>query len=158
MAFDIAIDSRAKVSRAIDKRPPFVTGNLIIGNESEIIEIPLDFWSISEYMEQWIEAIIRLMRMPNSVLVLGMSDPSDPKHALYLWPMYRVKKLVYIQNKFVDYNDIPKPFLLQDIYNSVGDRKQYDDDGNLISEWCTTTDEIKEFLAVTKRGLKNKAD
>jgi hypothetical protein len=59
--------------------------------------------------------------------------------------MYAVGETVFLQNHLLSYEQLTRPFSMQEPYTSLRDRKTINEDGNRISEWSVSFPEIEEF-------------
>ena len=59
--------------------------------------------------------------------------------------MYRVGETVFLQNHLLFFDQLARPFSIDDPYSSLKDRETVDEDGNRISEWSVNFSEIESF-------------
>jgi hypothetical protein len=117
---------------------------ITIGDFVEDTEVLTGFWSKSDYVNQWIEALDRIIYGEDdtkSALATVVLNPDDPKHGyvIHWWPMYKQGNAVYIQEESVPFDKREAPIDLNDIYAYVGGREKG------VSEWTTSIDELKGF-------------
>lgn len=118
---------------------PCIWGQITLGDFTEEILIPLDYWTVQDYQKQWLEAIERLKTNTKSCLVASIQDP---KKAPYLnwWPMYKRGKKIYIQNHMLHGKDYLKKFgsealTPKNCYKFIPYRKTKTSSGLQVSEW-----------------------
>ena len=114
-------------------------GKIKIGDYSESIYIPVDFWSIEDYKKQWTEGLQRLKTHDKSCLVVTIHD-SNIRPFIDMWVMYKIDDMVYVQNKrYMSeiYGELVggKPFHSDTCYDFIKQRKTMTEDGYKISEW-----------------------
>src|SRR3989344_8136127 len=86
-------DNKPKI---IDKQPCYL-GKIIIKDFWEILEIPVDYWTLDDYKRQWKEGIERLKTHDRSCLVASVQDPTKAP-LINWWPLYKVDTSIYIYN------------------------------------------------------------
>lgn len=121
---------------------------ITIGDFSERMVVPLNYWSRSDYHRQWVGAIKRLLEAEENTpvaLITEMYDPVKPAFALMWWPLYRRADKVYIRNGFLPFDQVPHPFSLDTAYNLILPRDTTSRSGETISEWVTTVAELEEW-------------
>lgn len=123
------------------------SGRIVIGDFTEIFEVPLGFWDESDYRRSWRQAFQVLNANPRatSCLMTAMTDPAN-SNFLVSWPMYREDEDVYIQNALIFLDQIEETFDPEVPWDSVRPRHTINEDGNKISEWTTSMDSLREFF------------
>ena len=121
-------------------------GKITIGDYSESIYVPLDFWSVEDYKKQWKEGLERLKTHDRSCLVATIHDPSI-RPLVDMWVMYKVDNMVYVQNEryMADMYDKyigKKCFDHKTCYDFITPRINFTEDGDKISEWSVTWPEF----------------
>jgi len=139
-----------KTIRKVTKRKKSVDmyiGKIVIGDFTETIHIPINFWTIDEYKKQWAEGLARIETHDSSCLIASIQDPKiDPY--LNWWALYKVGDTVYIHNNmFVDFtyeehfgNTV---ITRENCYDFISPRETVTDDGEKISEWSIPLSDIK---------------
>jgi hypothetical protein len=120
---------------------------IIIGSFSEKLLIPTTYWDVLDYQKQWRSAANTILTSePNSASAL-ITSMYEPKNANFitLWSIYREGGTVFIQNKLLFMKDIKGSFKLEKMHEYIGSRVNVNQDGEKISEWSCTIDELKEF-------------
>lgn len=117
-----------------------VEAEMRIGDFREILYIPLDWWSLTDYKKQWQEGLMRLKDYDKSCLVAAIHNPSIRPYINW-WLLYKVGNKVYVRNQLL-IEDIyaeqigNKIFTMQNCYEFIPSRgSKYDEDGDEISEW-----------------------
>ncbi|MGW6534080.1 hypothetical protein [Streptomyces venezuelae] len=82
----------------------------------------------------------------DSCLVTSITDPATADF-VFCWPLYRRGTDVYVQNAVVFLGELADAFRPTEPWLSVEPRGTVDEDGNEISEWRTTIDEVRAFLS-----------
>lgn len=125
-----------------------VKGEIQINDFEETLYIPLDWWSLDDYKQQWEEGKNRLLTHKTSCFVVAIHDPKIRPYINW-WLLYKVGNKIYIQNQMIIgeiYEDQigDKIFTLQTCYDFIPERGgRYDEDGNKISEWVTELPEVE---------------
>jgi hypothetical protein len=130
-----------------DKQDPFVAlGELTLGEDREHFGSVLGFWGVNDYEESWLAALRRLVSGASiSCLATSVIDPSNANF-LEVWPLYREERDVYVQNSLIFPDQLSHEFNPAAPWESVDPRSVVDEDGQLISEWRVSLDDIREFL------------
>lgn len=122
-------------------------GQIVIGTFHERFFAPLHYWAASDYEHHWKESLTRITGSGSvSCLITSMYDPEKPNF-IFWWPMYRIEDQVFIQNHILFLNELLEPFNESDPCQSVRERRTVDEDGNRISEWSVSIDDIASFLS-----------
>ena len=137
--------------RVMDEKPKKRNGVFVIDGELQIndfmehLYIPLDWWSLSDYLKQWQEGFNYLEHHDRSCLVVSIHNPHIRPYINW-WLLYKVGDKVHIQNQLVigeiyEKQVGDKPFNLETCYDFIPERGEpYDEDGNKISEWVIDWD------------------
>ncbi len=119
-----------------------VNVNFYFDGEHETCSLPLDYWSLSDYISQWVSAISRIIdyRQP-AMLVTSIHDPEIFTN-LVAWVLYPVSDgSVKIQQHLL----IHSTFIVDHVfirYESLLDREIISIDGDAISEWTITLSDL----------------
>ncbi|AFZ25444.1 hypothetical protein Cylst_3291 [Cylindrospermum stagnale PCC 7417] len=122
-------------------------GKIKINDFEESFFSPLSFWTKEKYQEHWRRSIQRMMlnQVANSCLITSMYNPQEANFIVW-WLFYRDAKNVHIQNQVLFLQDLVEPFNIQKMYDYIPKRKQYNDEGESISEWKTNILSLESFL------------
>jgi CdiI N-terminal domain len=132
----------------LEDNQKFLVGKIKIGEFQEEFTSSLSYWNKTDYLEQWKSALIKTYTgSPKSCLVTSMFDPLTANF-IFLWTLYLDKSVVHIQNQILFLDELDKPFLELNPYESIRDREIISDAGDKISEWDVNVNEIKEYLAL----------
>lgn len=144
MSFSISFLQNA--THNIDICPNHALGEIVIGDFRERFESPLDYWSIKDYQSQWKEALRKTIEgNAKSCLITSLNDPRSSNFYIW-WPIYRENESVFIQNHLFFLDEAPEPFDLYNPYKFVKERVTINEDGQKISEWTVSMDEISDFV------------
>jgi hypothetical protein len=150
MFFSISFIEDKELCDSLKVPDGFQLGSIVIGEFEELFESPLSFWSIGDYQKHWKRALERTVNgAAKSCLFTSMYDPPTANF-LFWWPLYREGQIVYIQNQMLFLNKIDGALDPVNPYVHVPDRKVINKDGEKISEWNTTVEEISQFLETLK--------
>ncbi|WP_029686730.1 hypothetical protein [Tatumella saanichensis] len=117
---------------------------IIISGYDEEMQIPLTYWSIEQYKDSWVKSVRQgLKKGDHSVLAVSMYNPETVNFIL-TWVLYYKGSKVIIQNKMIFVSEIPG-FSSDRLNEYTGEYEAYSD-GEKVSEWYTTVDEVKVFL------------
>jgi hypothetical protein len=126
--------------------PNLAMGEILLGTFSERFEIVLEFWSKSDYERQWIDGVRRILKgSPKSSLITSLTNPATANFIAW-WPIYREDSVCIFQNQFLFMDQLIDPFDIVNPYQSLDDRSQVSEDGNLISEWVVQLDDMGQWL------------
>ncbi len=136
-------------SKIIDKQPCYL-GEIIIKDFWEILEIPVDYWTLDDYKRQWKEGIERLKTHDQSCLVASVQDPTKAP-LINWWPLYKENDTIYIQNHLVVDEFYEKRignniFTPDSCYQFIPARSLAYEDGGRPSEWKVKLDELFEDI------------
>jgi len=125
-----------------------VYGEITIGDFNERFSASMTYWTREDYLQQWMKSIGTVVGTIGNTKGALVTNMYDPAHANFIscWPLYKEGEKVYIRNQLLFLNELPHPFLIEDIAKYIGNRVQTTDDGNLISEWETTPNDLKSCL------------
>ncbi len=128
-------------------------GRITIGNFEEIFESSVSFWSKADYYVSWMESLNRIIR--GATISCLITSLHDPRHAEFLnwWPLYRDDQLVFIQNHLFFLNEARAEFDLSNPYAFVRNHQTVNEDGESISQWTISVEEIRVFLQENKGRL-----
>jgi hypothetical protein len=128
-----------------------VYGKIEINGFAETFVASLVSWTRDDYESQWRRACRRLLEGANeSVLIASYVDPSVSEFCTW-WPLYREGEIVHVQNQLLLYSNLSFPFNVSEPWHSLGKRESVTDDGEEISEWDTTLDQIQQFSVTLRR-------
>lgn len=118
--------------------------SITIGNFKEGMQIPIDYWSIKQYYACWLSSLKKgIYEKNNATLVVSMYSPKDTNF-LFSWVLYFRKENVIVQNKMIFLDEI-NDFSIDKINEYTSGYEEYSE-GEKVSEWHTTVDEVKEFM------------
>jgi CdiI N-terminal domain len=120
-----------------------VNGKICLGNYIESIYIPLDWWTLEQYQQQWQEGLERIRTHQQSCLVVTIHDPKIRPYIEW-WVLYKEDNKIYIRNELF-LSDIykeyigTKPFTPETCYDFIRPRSpRILPDGTNIDEWVVT--------------------
>jgi CdiI N-terminal domain len=130
-----------------DEQDPLVaTGELRLGENHERFESVLGFWGVDDYRQSWTAGLQRLLAGEStSCLATSVSEPSNANF-VEVWPLYRQGADVFVQNSLLFLDQLPREFDPGAPWQSVAPRSVVDEDGEPISEWRISLDDIRAFL------------
>jgi CdiI N-terminal domain len=130
-----------------DEQDPLVaTGELRLGKDHENFQSVLGFWSVDEYQQSWTAGLQRLLAGEStSCLATSVSDPASANF-VEVWPLYRRGPDVFVQNSLLFLDQLSHEFDPAAPWQSVAPRSVVDEDGQVISEWRVSVDDIRDFL------------
>lgn len=127
--------------------PPLAQGKIVIGEFAERFEADLTYWQPEAYRAQWRAAVTAILQgAERSALIASMPDPAQANF-IPLWPLYREGERVLVQHHIHFLAEHPAPFDPAQVGSVVPDRATESDDGDPISEWETSLDALRAFLA-----------
>lgn len=97
--FSISVLDRTPLD---SKGVKYCLGEIQIDSFKETFRMPLDFWTIEQYEEQWKEGIERLKTNDKSCLVLAVQGPgSEMQPWAELWMIYNVSGEIYMKDAII---------------------------------------------------------
>lgn len=144
------------VQEFVDGGERFQVGEIQLGKFHETFMASLSYWTKLDYLIQWKVALIRICNgNDRSCLITSMFDPSIANF-IFWWTLYLDGNIVHIQNQILFLDELDKPFLELNPYESIRTRKTVSDEGDKISEWDVDVDDIKVYLDLqTGDALQN---
>lgn len=106
-----------------------------MGTFEEYLEVPVAYWDLATYEQQWRTAVQRLLDgADRAVLMTGMHPPA---HANFLraWPMWRHGHQVTVQEQMLLLDELDKPFDETHPERAVGTFEETTEDGERVSTW-----------------------
>ena len=129
-----------------DEDPLVAIGTLRLGEHNEYFESVLGFWGTDDYEEIWIKGLRRLiMGASTSCLATSVLYPPNANF-VEVWPLYREESDVYVQDCLLFLDQLSHEFDPAAPWESVFPRSVVSEDGQRISEWRVSIDDIGEFL------------
>ncbi|HEV2601331.1 MAG TPA: hypothetical protein VGT41_03465 [Candidatus Babeliales bacterium] len=124
----------------------YCLGEIQIGSFKETFRMPLDFWSIEQYEEQWKEGIERLKTYDTSCLVMMVQGPGPEMQPwAKLWMIYNVGGEIYMKDAIIlssyfkkVYKD--RPFTPQTCYSLISKR------GDGAQKWDVDLQDLLRFV------------
>jgi hypothetical protein len=145
MAFSIAFQHEPLCYPYDDPATPAACGLLVLGDWKEEFLASLYQWSKEDYERQWRHAInVLIQRTRKSALITEYVSPEAASHLVW-WPMYLVGETVLFQNHLLFYDQLERPFVIQDALSFVRDRQTVNEEGRKISEWAVSLDDVEVF-------------
>lgn len=125
-------------------------GRIRVGEFTETFLMDLTFWTVDDYRRSWDGALRKLEEAGNSTscLIASITDPAA-SNFISCWPMYRDGEVVYAQNSIIFLDELDERFNPQEPWRYVEARSSVDEDGNRISEWSTSTSQVRRFRQST---------
>ncbi|MFM9695743.1 hypothetical protein [Streptomyces europaeiscabiei] len=121
-------------------------GRVTVGGFSESFPMDLSFWTVGDYSRSWERALRELeaSKYSTSCLISSITDP-ETANFIFCWPIYREREDVYVQNSIIFLDGLEEQFNPQEPWCYVEARGLVDEDGNKVSEWSTTTSQVRRF-------------
>jgi len=139
-----------------------VYGKIVIDSFCETFTVSLSSWSREQYDQHWNTALERLIGgADRSALITSYIKPRTritPDDFLVWWPLYRDGDTVYVQNHLLFFRQLSTPFLPARPWESLRDRQVTNEEGQKISEWVMTVQDIRNFLdSSNRKGSRRQA-
>ncbi len=114
---------------------PCCVGEIIINTFKETFDMPLEYWSITDYQRQWQEGLERLKRHPKSCLITEIQDPNKAPWVNW-WLLYKKDEKLIIRNQLLFGKNFTntfkgQPFTIENCYNFIPTWRAKKD----ISQW-----------------------
>ncbi|XZN94686.1 MAG: hypothetical protein ACM65K_17590 [Microcoleus sp.] len=145
----LSIEFLAKKSKKEIKKESCY-GSIQIGSFQEKFFSSLSFWSMQDYEFHWKKALQRIVSdYKSSCLITSMYDPARANYIEW-WPIYRNQNLLYFQNGILLLDSIKDSFDISDPFQYVPEREINTEQGEKISEWIITVEDVENFLCNLK--------
>ncbi|UZH03009.1 hypothetical protein OJ965_20510 [Pantoea anthophila] len=119
--------------------------SIIINEFSEMMNIPLSYWSINDYKANWISSLEDgLKNKKHAALAVSMYEPKHTNFT-FTWVLYFSGDNVFVQNSILFLNECPG-FTPETINNFTEPRTTHNEDGMKISEWMTDLKSVLDFF------------
>ena len=144
MSFDIGFTDCLESDTS--SNTTFRQGRIRIGHFSESFVSALTFWTDSQYLEHWHDAVRRVTYTgQDSCLITSIADPLRSE-MLFWWPMYREGDQVIIQNGLLFFSELERSFDPTNPFETVPERVMLNEDGQRVLEWVVTVQDLEDFL------------
>jgi len=145
MAFSIAFTAESSCYPYDDRTTPAASGLLTLGATKETFLSSLYEWTRKDYERQWRQAIAAILfQKSKAALITSYGSPDNATH-LEWRPMYVVGGTVYFQHHLLFYDQLPKPFSIENAFRFLRDRQTTNEEGKRISEWEVSLAELEDF-------------
>jgi hypothetical protein len=139
-AIEFISDSRVEFGE------PARRGRITLGDFSEVFVAPLVFWAAADYLNQWVEAAKHIVNgQPRSCFVAAMRE-SPHDGPVFLWPAYKDGEVVFVQHRLLLPETVKGVFNPLNLYAQVDERRTLSEDGEPISEWQVSVEDLASFL------------
>lgn len=118
---------------------------IIIDEFSEMMNIPLTYWSIKDYKKSWLRSLEEgLASKKHATLAVSMYEPENTNF-LFTWVLYFYDDKVFVQNKVLFLDEYPD-FTVDKINDFIELCITHNEDGMKISEWSTDLKSVLVFF------------
>lgn len=129
----------------IDKTPYeynnvlFCKALLKIDDFEEIIRVPIEYWTIEDYEQQWKEGLDRIKIKYYSCLITSVYNPKI-KPWIEFWPMWKIGSKLYMENQYIFFDVYKKVirngcFTIKNCYNFIPKKRTINRFGQKPSTW-----------------------
>lgn len=127
----------------------FLRGKVVFRNFEEPFRTTNKFWSKDQYYTHWIKELKALINgnKLKTGLITDMQDPTSKHSCIDVFSMYKFESITYIQNRILVIEEMKEKFNPELIEQYIYDRQIYSEDGDKLSEWQVSVQDIKDFLA-----------
>jgi hypothetical protein len=116
-------------------------GRVLIGRDEELFRAHVGEWSISDYRQQWSEALRRLSAGMQAALLVDLGTDDD---AAQLWQGWPEGDLIVFQNHFLPRSALPAQRTPLELASSPEILVDY---SSSPSEWRVARQDVQAFLA-----------
>jgi contact-dependent growth inhibition (CDI) system CdiI-like immunity protein len=120
-----------------------LAGRVSLGDYRESFVSPLEVWSRDQYEAQWREAALRLVNGEERSAFFTSAFQS-------WWAMWRRDDVIYVHEELLVPQHFatfgPAPDLTRAPYQLLGPYASVNEDGEAISEWQLSIDDIRDYL------------
>jgi hypothetical protein len=142
--FNIAFLNKNVTSEEKRQKASYV--EITIGNFKELILSSHDYWRREQYKNQWHEGLKRIIDGELQSCIIGSMYNPKKANFINMWPVYKIKNKIYIQNMILFLKEIKKPFDEKNIYSYIPSRVTVNEEGKKISEWHISIKDLMKFL------------
>ena len=119
------------------------SGVLKIGDFTESLQISLSYWNREQYLDQWREALERLLKGGSSSAIVTTMYDSNTANFIFWWVMYLIGDSVHIQNHVLFLDELEQPFDEFNLYRFIPKRETHTEEGEPISEWVIKVTDLQ---------------
>ena len=117
-----------------------------INGFSERFQAPLSVWNMEQYKKQWQEAIKCIVEGDSkNYLIAGLRDPWS-SNFISLFALYRDGSEVFIQSQIILCEGNEERIAQMNILDLVEERETHTEDGEEISEWKVSIEELQRCI------------
>lgn len=118
--------------------------SMIIDEFSEMMNIPLSYWNINDYKDNWRSSLGEgLANKKHAALAVSMYEPVNTNF-IFTWVLYFSGDVVFVQNSILFLDECPG-FTPETINCFTEPRTTHNEDGMKISEWNTDLKSVISF-------------
>jgi hypothetical protein len=121
----------------------FYRGTIVLGDFSEEFLAAASLWEPTAYQGQWQAAARALVADADRTAFVTSFVHPDGLNTI--WPAWKLGHLVYVQNRLLDRSQLASILDVARIAEVVGDREVVSEDGEPLSEWVVTLDDVAAF-------------
>ena len=152
MAFAIKFTDDPLEYLGDDATVPSAVGRIVLGDWQEEFVSSLYEWDQDAYRTQWLSALQALLSGERAAALITEYLSPDVSSHLVWWKLYRGSAdTVYVQNQLLFYDGAGRGFSVTDAASYLGQRRTHGEDGDAISEWQVSLQEIASFLENSER-------
>lgn len=149
MKFGITILHKRAPKEWIFEDENAVIAEITIGEFREEFGLPIQYWTIDMYINQWADAINRVLKGQKSALITQIYNPSKKSYGYEFgcWPMHLDGEDIKIHNQYYPNKKFKGNLNLSNIYDLLDDfvpNNQVTEE-DAISEWVISVDDLLEF-------------
>ena len=124
--------------------------SIIIDEFSEMMNIPLSYWSVNDYKVNWLSSLEEgLANKKHAALAVSMYEPNNANF-IFTWVLYFLESNVFVQDIILFLDDCPS-FTPETINDFIEPRTTHNEEGMKISEWETDLKSVLDFYHSLKR-------
>ncbi|BDP41533.1 hypothetical protein DAETH_15020 [Deinococcus aetherius] len=113
----------------------------------EEFDTPLTYWNEHNYVEQWCEALRRLIEYEqNAVALVTSIRHPDSQNFVFRWILYREGDTVFIQQHVLFAAVAGGRLSSTDAQAHIHRRNRVNEEGYSISEWPVSFEDVGQFL------------
>ncbi len=128
-----------------ERKEEVAIGEIRLGNFTENFESSLSFWRIEDYEKQWIEAAKRIFEFDRTTFITDLDNPKTSNFITW-WKAWKIEEEICVQNQLLLLNQLSDSFDIKNPYKFIGNRTTRTEDGDQISEWKISLEDIEIFL------------
>ncbi len=131
--------------------PDVLLGRFIAGTLDEKFDVVLGHWSRADYEASWCREIQNIINGEDRAALMTVALEPMKSNWLRAYTLFRFDKEIRVQERMFLLEDFNFHFDLSRPGKNVPPHQATDEDGDRLSEWIVTIEELRNFLGESCR-------